>query len=470
MATEILSVAEMYRADALAAQRGIPGVRLMEAAGFAVSLEVRKRFPACRVAILCGPGNNGGDGFVAARWLSRAGYAVRVGLLGDKAALKGDAKVMADLWRGTIEPLAEDVLTRADVVVDALFGAGLTRPLAGEASVLLTEVTRRTLPVIAVDLPSGIHGDSGALLGEPPQALATVTFFRKKPAHVLLPSRVLCGTVVVADIGIPMRVLEDISPQTAENHPELWQDRLPRLREEGHKYNRGHLVVIGGAAMTGAARLVAAAARRAGAGLVSLLAPPEALALYRGAEPGVIVSALDTFPDVLGDPRKNALVLGPGGETGEDMRTHVLDALAAKKACVIDAGALTAFASSPEILFQALDERSLLTPHDGEFARLFPALQGNRLERARQAAERSGAVVLLKGGDTVIAHPDGRAVVNTHAPPWLATAGSGDVLAGMAGGAMAAGMETFDAACVAAWRHGQGGKPGMIAEDLLLLK
>jgi NAD(P)H-hydrate epimerase len=296
-----------------------------------------------------------------------------------------------------------------------------------------------------------------------------VTFFRKKPGHLLYPGRGLCGEVVVADIGIPSDLLATIMPLAHENLPANWLPRFPWPCPEGHKYARGHAVVVGGAEMTGAARLAARAARRAGAGLVTLAAPDAALAVYRAGDPGNIVMALGEFDQILADPRRNAILLGPGGGIGEPMRRLVGLALGTGKACVLDADAITAFADTPKRLFNDLGAASLLTPHDGEFSRLFPDLSGSRLQRARAAAKRSRAVVLLKGPDTVVAHPDGRAVVNSNAPPWLATAGSGDVLAGIALGLMSAGMEAFDAAAAAAWLHGAAATrfgPGLIAEDL----
>lgn len=469
MSAEVLSVAEMYRADALAVAGGIAGERLMEAAGFAVARELRRRFRPCRVAILCGPGNNGGDGFVVARLLARDGYAVRLALLGETANLKGDAALMARRWRGAVEPLAPAALDRADVVVDALFGAGLARPLDGVARAVIDEIGRRRLPVVAVDVPSGVDGDTGAILGVAPRAMVTVTFFRKKPGHLLLPGRELCGEVVVADIGIPASVLAEVEPPVAENGPARWLDAFPFPTTGGHKYRRGHLVVVGGAVMTGAARLAARAGRRMGAGLVTVAAPAEALDVYRCGDPGIIVAPLDECSALLADARKNAWVLGPGCGAGEATRARVLAALGAGKACVLDADALTGFADRPRDLFKALSPSAVLTPHDGEFARLFGPAKGSRLERARHAAGRAGAVVLLKGADTVVAHPDGRAVINANAPPWLATAGSGDVLAGMIGGLLAAGMDAFDAAAAAAWVHGACARavgPGLIAEDL----
>lgn len=469
MSDEVLSVAEMYRADAVTIASGIPGDRLMEAAGWAVAREIRRRFPPCRVAILCGPGNNGGDGFVAARLLARDGYAIRLALLGDFVNLKGDAALMAARWTYRTEPLTLGVLDRADVVVDALFGAGLARPLDGIAAAMIAEIGRRALPVVAVDVPSGVDGDSGAVLGTAPWAVATVTFFRKKTGHLLMPGRARCGAVVVADIGIPAMVLAEIEPSVVENGPALWRDKFPRPQAEGHKYARGHVVVVGGTAMTGAARLAARAARRVGAGLATIAAPEAALAAYRAGDPGTIVLSLADFAALLADPRKNAWVLGPGAGSGAELRDRILAVLRAGRAVVLDADALTSFAESPARLFTSLGPQALLTPHDGEFAKLFGPVPGSRLERARNAAARSGAVVLSKGADTVIAHPDGRAAINTNAPPWLATAGSGDVLAGLAGGLMAAGLDSFDAACAAAWLHGAAATvfgPGLIAEDL----
>ncbi len=465
---EVLSLQQMYAADAAAMAAGVAGPSLMEAAGWAVARELRRRFRPCRVVVLCGPGNNGGDGFVVARLLARRGWPVRLALLGEPGRLTGDAAVHAGLWRGEVLPAAVEVLDGADVVVDALFGAGLARPLDGLARLLVEEIGRRRLPCIAVDVPSGVHGDTGQVLGCAPQALATVTFFRKKPGHLLQPGRSLCGEVVVADIGIPPAVLAGIAPNTWENGPALWS--IPRPDVLSHKYSRGHAVVVGGAGMTGAARLAARAARRSGAGLVTVAVPAgEALSLVAADSPGNLVAPLEEFESLLADRRRNAVLIGPGCGGGPKTAARALAALRAGKACVLDADALTSLAERPESLFTAKGGRCLLTPHDGEFARLFPGINGSRLERARAAAEQSGCVVLLKGADTVIAAPDGRAVINGNAPPDLATAGSGDVLAGIAVGLLAQGMTPFDAGCAAAWLHGAAAAlvgRGLIAEDI----
>ncbi|MBP2297857.1 NAD(P)H-hydrate dehydratase [Azospirillum picis] len=470
---ELLSVAEMYRADQLAMAAGVSGPALMEAAGAAVVHAVCERWAPHPTAVLCGPGNNGGDGFVIARLLLEAGWPVRLALLGTRSALTGDAAVAADRWPGPIEAADPYILKGNPLVIDALFGAGLSRPLDGIARAIVEAMDGRT--VVAVDVPSGLHGDSGRVLGAAPQASLTVTFFRRKPGHVLLPGRTLCGEVVVADIGIPDRVLDSINPRTAVNGPSLWRHRFPWPALDGHKYARGHAVVLGGGRMTGAARLASLAALRIGAGLVTVACPPEAFAVYAAGCPSVIVDPVgdvEAFARLLGDQRKNAVLLGPGAGRGPQTHAAVMEALDAGKACVLDADALTSFADASDELFDRLGGRCVLTPHEGEFARLFGdsvGMDGDKLSRVRAAAARSGAVVLLKGADSVVAAPDGRAVVNVNAPPDLATAGTGDVLAGMVLGLLAQGMDGFEAACTAVWLHGEAGRafgPGLISDDL----
>ncbi|MBW7848957.1 MAG: NAD(P)H-hydrate dehydratase [Rhodospirillales bacterium] len=466
-ANQLLTTDEMSRADRAAIAGGVPGERLMEAAGWAVAREIRRRWTRRPVTVLCGPGNNGGDGFVVARLLRRSGWPVRVALLGSADRLKGDAALNHARWRGPVEAARLEALDGAGLVVDALFGAGLARPLDGDALALVGEINRRRLACVAVDVPSGVEGNTGAVMGEAPRCALTVTFFRKKPAHCLDPGRVLCGDVVVADIGIPAQVLEQITGAVWENAAALWLERLPRPSATGHKYDRGHALIVAGPA-SGAARLAARAARRIGAGLVTVAAPASVLPVVAGDMPGNLTADLDAYDGLLADRRRNAVLIGPGAGTGEETRRRALAALAAGKACVLDADALTSFSENPQSLFAALGPDCVLTPHDGEFARLFGST-GDRLSRARVAAQDSGAVVLLKGPDTVIAAPDGRAAINTNAPAHLATAGTGDVLAGMIVGLLAQGMGAFPAACAAAWMHGAAADAvgrGLIAEDL----
>ncbi len=460
----------MGAADRAAIEGGIDGGALMRSAGRAVAREIMRRFTPGRVVVLCGPGNNGGDGFVIATYLERVGWPVTVALLGRAEALAGDAAQAARLWRGPIAPLLPAALDGARLVVDALFGAGLARPIAGDAAATLAAVR---VPLVAVDLPSGVSGLTGQVLGTAPQAALTVTFFRPKPGHLLLPGRLLCGETVVADIGIPEAVLGPMAPRLFLNTPALWREDLPRRHARDSKYARGHLTIIGGVTMTGAARLAAAASRRVGAGLVSIAAgdAPSA-AIYRAAEPGVLVTEA-SIATLLADPRRNAWLVGPGLAQGE--RTNaVLAALLASlhaslhasgRAVVVDADALSACAGAPERLAGA----ALLTPHAGEFARIFGPVGDDKVAAARRAAAATGAVVLLKGADTVIAAPDGRAAIDANAPPDLATAGTGDVLAGAAAGLIAQGMNPFKAASAAAWALGEAAREtgaGTIAEDL----
>ncbi|CAM3760667.1 Bifunctional NAD(P)H-hydrate repair enzyme [Bordetella sputigena] len=467
----LLTPQEMASADQAAMLAGHAGITLMENAGAAVARAVRARWTPRPVAVLCGPGNNGGDGFVAARYLAAAGWPVTVALLGTVQALKGDAAHHAALWRGDVLPLSPSVLQGAELVIDAIFGAGLARPVEGLAAATLQAAMDHALPVCAVDTPSGVDGGTGAVRGIAVPAACTVTFFRKKPGHLLLPGRALCGELVVADIGIPPSVLDTIQPQAHENVPAAWLPRVPWPRMDGHKYARGHAVVMGGAVMTGAARLSALAAARVGAGLVTVAAPSPAWAVYAAALTSIMVQPVAdeaAFQELLTDTRKNAIAIGPGAGVSDATRAHVQAALATRRAVVLDADALTAFADKSATLFHAIRGPCVLTPHEGEFGRLFDRA-GDKLSSARRAAQRSGAVVLLKGADTVIAAPDGRVAINANAPPDLATGGSGDVLTGMITGLLAQGMEPFEAACAAAWMHGAAATahgPGLIAEDL----
>ncbi|MFO1154705.1 MAG: NAD(P)H-hydrate dehydratase [Rhodospirillales bacterium] len=470
----ILSVAEMYRADAAAAAGGVPSLELMEAAGGAIARAIRRRFPPQPVTVLAGPGNNGGDGFVVARLLADRGWPVCVYLLGSADALKGDARVNALRWRGPIGELTADALAgeRAPLVIDGMFGAGLARPIGGAAAAVLERINQRRLDCVAIDVPSGVAGDSGEVMGVAPACRLTVTFFRAKPGHLLYPGRALAGELVVADIGIPDAVLADIGPTTFANGPSLWRDRLPSPAATGNKYGRGHALVRGGGEMTGAGRLAADAARRIGAGLVSLACPRQAFAIYAAGSAGTIVAPYDDaegYGRLVADRKRTAWMIGPGAGVDGATREGVTTALATGKPGVVDADALTVFADDPSALFAAIKGPCVLTPHEGEFRRLFDC-PGDKLTRARTVAGTSGAIVLLKGADTVIAAPDGRAAINTNAPADLATAGAGDVLAGMITGLLAQGMPAFEAAAAAAWMHGAAASrvgTGLIAEDLL---
>lgn len=590
---ELLTNDEMAEADRRAVALGVPSLTLMENAGKAVADEAGKMVtPGSKIAVLCGPGNNGGDGFVAARTLNERGFDVRVACLVPVEQLKGDAAEMAKRLALPVSGITNDSFGNG-LIIDALFGAGLSRPLAGREAGIVEALNTGERRILSVDVPSGLNGTTGAAEGPVIRATRTITFFRKKPGHVLMPGRALCGDVIVTDIGIPETVLEPslslrvalargegqgegrqqpivpaATPHPAplpmqeksmgrgsaldhlsarENYPGLWVSHFPRARLDGHKYSRGHALVVSGPAFkSGAARLAARGALRIGAGLVTVASPPSALPENAAHLTAMMIKPCGDARDlaeILEDKRKNAVLIGPGAGVGEETRELVLAALGSGAAVVLDADALTSFAqmrdensssvgfgftgatlkhtAGPEALFSVIRARAFLlplgrrspeggyegavssnevvarplthdfplihdspltprgegvrvviTPHEGEFARLFPnvaALGSSKLERAREAAKRSGAIVVLKGPDTVIAHPDGQAAINTNAPPYLATAGSGDVLAGFIAGLLAQGMSAFDAACAAVWLHGECANAfgvGLIAEDL----
>jgi NAD(P)H-hydrate epimerase len=496
---ELLTTAEMSEADRLAVAAGVASLDLMEAAGKAVAEAAAEMArPSARIAILCGPGNNGGDGFVAARYLRQRGFDVRVSLLGDKSSLKGDAAEMARRWLLPLRPATSDALQSMNFVVDALFGAGLSRPPEGAAAELIAAVNSSGLPVLAVDVPSGLDGTTGTAAGVCIRARKTVTFFRKKPGHLLMPGRELCGEVIVAQIGIPETVLNTIKPNAHENAEALWRRDYPWPKDGGHKYLRGHAVVVSGPAhQTGAARLGARGALRIGAGVVTVVGNTSATAINAAHLTSIMVRPVagrQALSEFLGDVRRNVVLIGPGASVGPETAGEVLTVLKSQASAVLDADALTSFADGdteaapetgmgflarngdgdlrPDTLFAAIKNRQapvVMTPHEGEFARLFGNIAGSKIARARTAATRSGAIVILKGSDTVIADPDGRAVVNGNAPPWLATAGSGDVLAGFVTGLLAQRMRAFEAACAAVWLHGKCADRfgiGLIAEDL----
>lgn len=469
MPREIMTVSEMSAADRAAVDRGASTEVLMERAGAAVAEAVRARFSRRAVVIWCGPGDNGGDGYVVARHLRRKGWPVRVEASGPPASAA--AKFAAARWKGETALLSPEP-TRADLYIDALFGAGLSRPLDGDVAKLARAVAELEKPIVAIDIPSGVAGDTGRALGEAAfRADLTVTFHRRKLAHTLIEGRQACGEIVVADIGLgPLSG----SFTLHENTPDLWGSRFPWPALDAHKHRRGRLKVVSGDAWsTGAARLAARGGLRIGAGVVTVLSPPAALTVNAANLEAIMVSPVEGEGDLeAAGEGADAVVIGPAAGVGEATARNLFALARTGAALVVDADALTSFRHDPEALFSALDRDDVLTPHPGEFERIFPGLLATSPERvsaAREAARRAGAVVLLKGADTVVAAPDGRAAVSLNGSPWLATAGSGDVLAGFIGGLIAQGMESFEAACAGAWIHAECGAahgPGLISEDL----
>lgn len=486
----LLTPDEMAAVDTAAAASGLSSFSLMERAGQAVAAAALKFYPGTqRFLVLAGPGNNGGDAYVAARALCGAGAKVEIHALADPACLAGDARQAFDLYAGEASAVFPQPLhlyrpAEGDLVIDGIFGAGLSRDVSDEVAEIIARVEKAGIPVLSIDLPSGVCGARGLVLGAAFKADRTVTFMTRKPGHLLMPGRALCGAVAVFDIGIPQRILAQNSGQLAVNGPAAWRASAPTLGSETHKYRRGHLVVFsGGRSHSGAARLSAAAALHMGAGLVTIASPGEALSEQAPALTAVMLRQIDTSGDLqdwLAAGKLAAFVIGPGFGIGEKARDFVR--AIAEKPLVVDADAITSFAagtggSAPEdlfLLFEQGETRLVLTPHEGEFGRLFPDLAGDarlgKVEKARAAALRAHAVIVYKGADTVVAHPDGRALINENAQPWLATAGSGDVLAGLIGALLAQGMPAFEAAAAGVFLHGEAGMRaglGMTAETLV---
>jgi hydroxyethylthiazole kinase-like uncharacterized protein yjeF len=426
---EILTPTEMALADRLADNEPV----LIAAAGRAVARAVMQHYQPAQVVVLQGPGNNGADGAAAAQYLAQAGWPVA-------------------LLPVAVASISQVV--KAGLVIDAVFGAGLSRDIAPPVADLL----RAARHLVAIDVPSGVDGATGAVRGYAPQAEMTVTFFRRKPGHLLYPGRGLCGKILLRDIGLPASVLNTVRPQTWRNGP--WAFSLPRRDATGHKYSNGDVTILSGQ-LGGAARLACAAARRSGAGMVTLLAPQPMIL----PEAGLIVRS-DPLPDMLADARRKIWVVGPGlGVENAGAKLAQIIAKGAGRKILADADALTACKDAPEKLRGV----AVITPHEGEFIRVFGPIGPDRLAKVRAAAKTIDAVVVLKGAATIVAAPDGKAVINGNAPPWLATGGTGDVLSGIIAALLAQEMPAFEAACAGVWLHGAAAQligPGLIAEDL----
>ena len=471
----LLTAEESRTADKAAIAGNKTGETLMENAAKAVAALVVQEYKQKPVLVVCGTGNNGGDGFAVARLLKEQNWTVTLALLGDENTIDGDAKAAKAKWNmsgGSSRTFSVDLLKETELVIDAIFGSGISRDVEGDVSTAITAINESKLPVVAIDIASGINNDTGAIMGNAIRATHTVTFVRPKPGQLLLPGKAHTGELHVYDIGISG---DTVAPTHFLNAPDLWKSSFPIPNADAHKYTRGHSVVVGGGvSSTGAARLAAYAALRAGSGLVTVASHPDAVPVYAMTMTAVMVqsiSGLNQLSTMLEDARITAALIGPGCGVSEATREQTLLALSNKKSTVIDADAITTFAHNSSSLFSSISASGkgvVLTPHEGEFSRLF-TLTGAKSERAKEAAKLSGAVVVLKGNDTVIAAPDGRIAINANAPLWLATAGSGDVLSGIITGLLAQGMPAFEAACCAVWIHGEAANqfgPGLIAEDL----
>jgi len=475
--TLLVSPQAMGRIDKAAADSGIDSFGLMQKAGAHVAAVLLAHYPEVqRAVVLCGPGNNGGDGHVAASLLAASG--VEVVRFGMEPKPGGDAAKARQACPGSLLPLDDWLPSQGDVIVDALFGAGLDRPVTSDIAALIDRVQQTDTPVIAVDLPSGLSGRTGEPTGACFSASHTVTFAALKPGHLLMPGRALCGQIHLCDIGIPARQISSDDPMW-KNHPGLYASKRPATDAGQHKYGRGHLVVFcGPLSSTGAARLSATAGLNSGAGLVTMANGPGATLALASHLTAIMQRSVRDEAELetwLSDKRLSAFVLGPGFGDLEKARSYTARLAATGRPVVLDADGLTSFADNPEALAElfAGEPRLILTPHEGEFRRLCGDLADDtslsKIDRARAAARRFNAIMVYKGPDTVIAAPDGRAAVNANAPAWLATAGSGDVLTGIIGSLLAQGMPAFEAACAGVALHGDAANRagrGMSAEDL----
>lgn len=481
---EILDPKQMSMVDRLAVTlTGEDSFNLMERAGQAVADIVIKDYRSCqKIAVLCGSGNNGGDGYVAAHILKAHGFDVTCFALANPRE-NSDAKKAFTIWGGFYSSIDLFEPDKFCLIIDALYGAGLDRPLDAQLQALIAKICESNRPVVAIDLPSGVFGRTGAIAGKAVEATQTVTFFRLKPGHVCYPGRAHCGKIVLVDIGIPDSVLDTIKPLVSLNARHLWQKDWPILEYDTHKYRRGHAVVFSGSqTATGAARLAAFAAARSGAGLVSVVAPEDALPVHEMHLTSIMLKKMADDREILLfllERKAHSVVLGPA--FGNLERAFSIAKAILREATittlVLDADALTALSSRSEEIFKLIKASSvnvILTPHEGEFRRVFPDIaekeDATRIEKAEQAAKRSGATLIYKGADTMVAAPSGRIAIAINGTPYLATAGAGDVLSGIVGGLGAQQMPPFEAACAAVWIHAECARhygPGLIAEDIV---
>ncbi len=473
----LLTPKQMAKADRLALKYNISSLELMENAGKVVVEQIVADYSPCSVLILCGPGNNGGDGFVVARLLRAKGWKVEVALLSDVAHLKGDAKINAQRFNGEIKQFDDKLLKNADLIIDAIFGAGLSRNIEGKFAKAIDAANKSNKPIIAIDIPSGIDGATGEVRAIAIRANKTISFFHAKPGHYLLPGREYCGQLVIKNIGIDERILQEIEVNCFVNNDNLWH--LPKRKLNSHKYDFGHALIVSGDELHGgAARLAAKAALRVGAGLVSLVGERAALLVHATQLSSIMLKEIknsEDFSELLKDKRFNACIIGPALGISEKNKELILSALNSNAKILLDADGLSNFANNPDELFILIKQRAkdsvILTPHEGEFNRIFPNITGDKLSRAKMAAKESGAIIVLKGADTIIASPDDFAAININAPANLATAGSGDVLAGIIGGLLAQKMPSLKAALAGTYIHGELGNifnsSGLIADDLI---
>ncbi len=468
--TEILTAEQICKASALTIEAGTTAKELMHSFGHEVTDLIRSLYKRQPVLILAGPGKNGSDGLVIANHILEQRWPVRVCFIGNVDELSTEAKAAYEKYPWEILSLSELGQIEEDLIIDSLFGSGLNREIASPLSDLIHDLNQSSKQIISLDIPSGIGSESGQILGMAFKATHTISFLRPKFGHLLFPGKAHCGQLHLINSGILEATVSALRVKYWQNEPFYWRSLFPRPKTSDHKYSRGHALIFGGDRMTGAARLTARAARRTGAGLVTIASHDQVRSVYQ-YDTGVIVDSWENWDKLLNDPRIGTVAIGPGAETTM-LKSYVISLCKYKKRMVLDADVLTAFSNERDFLFQNIQSNSVLTPHEGEFRKLFPELIDapiGRVQQALEAAKQSRSIVVFKGNQTVIAAPDGRAFFNNGAPPTLATAGTGDVLTGIITGLLAQGVPAFEASAMAVWIHGEAAKQfgaGLIAEDL----
>jgi len=471
----ILSCKNHKDLDKRTIKKFIPGYKLMENAGGVIFKIIKKKFKKKKkIKILCGPGNNGGDGFVVAKLLEENGFQdVELFCLVTKNKLKGDAKIAANNFNKNLKSFNDFKISSNDLIIDGIFGSGLKRNISGNLKKIIEKINLKKPYCISIDTPSGINGDTGEIQGTALKSNDTITFTTKKPGHLLSPGSEYCGNVIVGDIGINLEKLS-FKPRIFENHPDNWRSKFPWPNQKSHKYTRGFSLIICGEKMTGASRLAARAAARIGCGLLCLGVPRKSFNIYSTENPIALIEIVDDKKDLnnlLKDKRINTILIGPGFGISKKKLELILKVVKEKKRLIVlDADALKN--NFKKILLKN-KTKIVITPHEGEFLQVLKDLniknKKNKFSIVIEFIKKTKINLILKGNKTLICSQDGKISINTNTSPFLATGGSGDVLAGMITGLISQGMDIFNACCASVWIHGEIGRmkgPGLIAEDL----
>ena len=468
MSSFILSSKQVYEVE----KNIKPSFDLMNNAGKLSAKYINKNLPKKNILVLCGTGGNGGDGFITGNELKKYKWNVTISIIGDIEKITGDSLKAYKKLKIKNTNFNDINLDNIDYVIDAIFGIGLNRNLDNEYIKTIEKINNKKLPVIALDIPSGVNSDNGTISNATFNCFLTLTYSAYKLGHYLLPSAEKCGKIVLLDIGIPKPLIKNTKPVINLNSPSIWKDKIVWPKVNDHKYSRGCIVIIGGPKeMTGAARLAAKAAQRAGSGIVILACDKNSSDIYYRTLTSQIVKSYRNIPElknIIKDKRINSVVIGPG--LGINNKNVVKNVLKHSNNIIIDADAITCFQNDIKSFKDLIRNKTvILTPHEGEFKKLFPNIKGNLVDKAIYAAKKLNSIIVLKSANTIIASQNNHVILNKYGSRWLATAGSGDVLAGIIGALLSNGMDAFHAAAFGVWIHSSAGiyfGPGLIAEDI----